>query len=91
MHNVVPCRLQYHIRTNHSFDVRSFQSSQTEVPDLDQSRRAIDEDVVTLEVSVDDGRGARVQEMEASQDLPAPATDHLWLDGLQPPHVAVSR
>ena len=38
---------------------------------------------------MDDGRGARVEEQQAPQDLPAPAPNHLRLDGLQTTHVAV--
>ena len=36
---------------------------------------------------MDDGWGAGVKEEQPPQDLPAPAPDHLRLDGLQPTHV----
>ena len=77
-----------HMLTNNSLDVRAFQSSQSQISNLDQSRRAVDEDVVTLEISVDDGLTPSVQEVETAQDLTTPATNHLGLDGLQTTHVS---
>ena len=75
--------------TNDSLDVGPLERGQTEVPYLDEARRAVDEDVVALEVAVDDWGQPRVQEGQASQDLSSPAADHLGLDGLQTTHVAV--
>ena len=37
---------------------------------------------------MNDGLTAGVEEMETSQDLPTPATNHLRLDGFQTPHVS---
>ena len=36
---------------------------------------------------MDDGLTPCVQEVETSQDLTTPATNHLWLDGFQTAHV----
>ena len=38
---------------------------------------------------MDDGGGASVEEVEAPQDLPPPAPDHLVFNGFQTTHVAV--
>ena len=38
---------------------------------------------------MDDGGGAGVEEVEATQDLPPPAPDHLVFNGFQTTHVAV--
>ena len=65
------------------------QCSQPEVPNLYQSSGPVDEDVVTLEVSVDDGGVAGVEVVQALQDLPAPGTNELDLDILEPTHVSV--
>jgi len=77
--------------TNDCLDVRSFQCCKAQVSDLNKASGAIDEDVVTLEVPVDDGGGASVEEVEAPQDLPPPASDHLVFNGFQTTHVAVKR
>ena len=76
-----------HTPTYNSLDVGAFQCGQTQISNLDQSCGAIDEDVVTLQVSVDDGLTASVKKVETSQDLTTPATNHLWLDGFQTTHV----
>ena len=49
-----------------------FESGQSEVPDFDGPGWSGDEDVVALQVAVDDGRGPRVQEVKALDDLAAP-------------------
>ena len=76
------------MRTYDSFDVGSFECCQPQVTNLDQSRGAVDEYVVTLEVSMDDGRGTGVEEEEPAEDLTTPAPDHLGL-GTEPTHVPV--
>lgn len=75
--------------TNDSLDIRSFQCCKAQVANLNKACGAVDEDVVTLEVSMDDGGCAGVEKVEASQDLPTPAADHFMLDCFQPAHVAV--
>ena len=60
------------------------QGCQTQVADLDDTFRAIDEDVVTLEVAVDDGRVVAVQIYQAAQNLPCPPLQHLVVDDLVP-------
>ena len=54
-----------------------------QVADLDAAGGAGDEDVVALEVAVDDGRGAGVQEVEALEDLVAPPPQHLQVNFAQ--------
>lgn len=60
------------------------QSCQSQVADLDDPFRAIDEDVVTFEVTVDDGRVVAVQIYQAAQNLPCPTLQHLVVDHLVP-------
>ena len=73
--------------TYNSLDVGAFQCGQTQISNLDQSRGAIDEDVITLQISVDDGLTTSVKKVETSEDLTTPATNHLRLDGFQTTHV----
>ena len=61
----------------------TLERGEAKVSDLDGASRAGDEDVVALEVAVDDGRGTRVQEVEALQDLTAPALQQLQLHLLE--------
>mmetsp|Transcript_5852 Transcript_5852/g.25920 ORF Transcript_5852/g.25920 Transcript_5852/m.25920 type:complete len:1112 (+) Transcript_5852:100-3435(+) len=49
--------------------------SQTEVPNLHLALVLVDKDVVALQVAVHDGRGLRVQVVQAPQDLPGPRLD----------------
>ena len=72
--------------TYHSLDIRSLECGKAQVPYLHQTSGAVDEDVVALEVAVDDGWSAGVQEEKASQDLPPPAANHLRF-GPETPHV----
>ena len=67
------------------------ESSQSQVTNLHRARGPSDEDVVTLEVPVDDGGGPGVQEVEALQDLSAPAPQHLGLHHLETLQVAEER
>jgi DUF1009 family protein len=53
--------------------------SKAKVPNLDLAGVAIDEDVVALEVTVDDGRVIAVEVDEGTEDLATPV-----LDGMQP-------
>lgn len=62
----------------------SLEGGQAQVTNLDRARGARDEDVVTLEVAVDDGGRASVQEMQTLEDLPAPALQHLQLHLFKP-------
>ena len=48
---------------------------QTEVPNLHLALVLVDKDVVALQVAVHDGRGLRVQVVQAPQDLPGPRLD----------------
>ena len=64
---------------------------QAQVPDLHGARGAGDEDVVTLQVPVDDGRGPGVQEVEAFKDLTAPRPQNLDLHHLEALQVAGGR
>lgn len=58
--------------------------SQAQVSNLDRSGRSGDEDVVTLEVPVDDGRRPGMKEMQPLQNLPAPAAQDFDLHLLKP-------
>ena len=80
--------VDFPLLTNDSLDIRSFQRCKAQVADLNKTCGAVDEDVVTLEISMDDGGCAGVEEVEASQDLPTPAADHFMLDCFQAAHVA---
>ena len=71
------------------FDFRAFQCRQAQVSNLDKSSGPVNENVVTLEVTVDDWWRACVQKVQATQDLPAPAAYYLGLDGLEATHVPV--
>ena len=75
--------------TNDSFNIRSLQCCKAQVANLNKTCGAVDEDVITLEVSMDDGGCAGMEEVKASQDLPTPAADHFGLDCFQPVHVAM--
>lgn len=64
--------------TNHTFSKRgTFKSGESQIPDLDRAGGARDEDVVTLQVPVNDGRRPRVQEVEPFQDLSTPTLEQL--------------
>lgn len=72
-----PKKLDNNGLTNHTLSKGgSFERSQTQIPDLDAARGARDEDVITLQVPVDDGRSARVQEMQTFENLTAPAAQN---------------
>ena len=61
--------------TYHAFSKGcSLEGGQAQVADLHRPCGPSDKDVVTLEVPVDDGGRPGVQEQQALQDLPAPAT-----------------
>lgn len=60
------------------------EGSQTQVSNLDRSGRSGDEDVVTLEVPVDDGRRPGMKEVQPLQNLPAPAAQDFDLHLLKP-------
>lgn len=75
--------------TNHCLDFGPLQCGQSQVSYLDQTCGAIDEDVVTLEVPMDDRRGPGVEKLEPFQNLSPPAPNHLWLDGFEPSHEAM--
>lgn len=78
--------------TNDTFSKRgTFQSGQSQIPNLDGAGGARDEDVVTLQVPVDDGGRPRVQEVEPFQDLEAPALQQLQLHLLESLQVAVNQ
>lgn len=64
--------------TNDTFSKRgTFKSGESQISDLDRASGARDEDVVTLQVSVDDGRRSRVQEVKPFEDLSTPALEQL--------------
>lgn len=77
-----------HRRTDDALGERAvLERRQAQVADLHRAGDARDEDVVALEVAVDDRRVARVQEVQALEDLPAPRLQHLQLDLLEAPQV----
>jgi hypothetical protein len=57
-------------------------AGQPQVSNLDLPAGAVDQDVVTLEVPVNDGRVVCVQVQQALQDLECPALDGLLTDEL---------
>ena len=61
--------------------------SEAQVSDLDGGVGSGDEDVVTFEVSVQDWRRARVQEVKSLQDLKTPALQQLQLHLTEPAQV----
>lgn len=64
--------------TNDTFSKRgTFKSGESQIPNLDRACGARDEDVVTLQVPVDDGRRSRVQEVKPFQDLSTPTLEQL--------------
>lgn len=64
--------------TDDTFSERgTFEGGEPQVSDLDRAGGARDEDVVTLQVSVDDGRRSRVQEVKPFEDLSTPALEQL--------------
>lgn len=64
------------------------QCGQAQVTDFHRACGPRDEDVVTLQVPVDDGRRSSVQEVEAFEDLTAPRAQHLDLHHLEALQVA---
>lgn len=66
------------------------QGGETQVADLDHPLRTIDEDVVTLEISVDNGRVVAVQVYQAAENLPSPALQNLVINNLVPLAVPAS-
>lgn len=60
------------------------EGSQAQVSNLDRSGRSGDEDVVTLEVPVDNGRRPGMKEVQPLQNLPAPAAQDFDLHLLKP-------
>lgn len=71
--------------TNDTFsEWGTFERGQAQVSYLDGARGAGDEDVVTFEVPVDDGRSARMQEVKPLEDLTTPALQQLQLHLLEP-------
>lgn len=64
--------------TNDTFSKRgTFKRGESQISDLDRASGARDEDVVTLQVSVDDGRRSRVQEVKPFEDLSTPTLEQL--------------
>lgn len=73
------------ILTNDTFSKRgTFEGGQPQISYLDGADGAGDENVVTLEVPVDDGRSARVQKVKPFEDLTTPALQQLQLHLLEP-------
>lgn len=71
--------------TNDTFSKRgTFESGQPQISNLDRAGRASDEDVVALQVPVDDGRSACVQEVKPFEDLTAPALQQFQFHLLEP-------
>lgn len=54
--------------------------SKAQVADLDDSRTAVDKDIIALEVAVDNGRVVTVQVHQALQHLPGPALEDALRD-----------
>lgn len=79
------CDLCQILPTYDTFSKRStFEGGQPQISYLDGAGGAGDEDVVTLEVPVDDGRGACVQEVKPFEDLTTPALQQFQLHLLEP-------
>lgn len=55
--------------------------SESEVANLELSVVAVDEDIVTFEIAVDDGRVVGVEVDESLKDLATPGLEHLGLEG----------
>lgn len=64
------------------------QRGQAQISYLHRASGPRDEDVVTFQVSVDDGRGPGVKEVEAFEDLSAPGTQNLDFHHLEALQVA---
>lgn len=60
------------------------ESGEAKVTNLDRASGPSDEDVVTLEVTVDDGRRPGMKEVKPFKDLPTPATQDFNLHLLKP-------
>lgn len=70
--------LHFFTLTNDTFGKRgTFKSGKSQISDLYRASGARDEDVVTLQVSVDDGRRSRVQEVKPFEDLSTPTLEQL--------------
>lgn len=64
--------------TNDTLSKRgTLQSGQPQVTDLNRTCGPCDEDVIALQVAVNDGWGARMQEVQALQDLMTPSLKQL--------------
>lgn len=86
------CNLHRITPTNDAFSKRgTFKRGQPQVSDLDGAGGAGDEDVVTLEVPVDDGRSARVQEVKPFEDLTTPALQQFQLHLFEPLQVTTRK
>lgn len=78
--------------TNDTFSKRgTFESGQSQISDFDRASGARDEDVVTLEISVDDGRRACVQEVKPFEDLSTPTLQQLQLHLLESLQVPLNK
>lgn len=72
-------------RTYDTLGKRSpLESGKAQVADLDGSGGPSDENVVTLEVTVDDGRRPGMKKVKPFQDLPTPAPQDFDLHLLKP-------
>ena len=63
---------------------------QAEVTNLHRAGRTSDEDIVTLEVTVDHGRSATVEEQQTFQDLSTPVLENVQVDASEPLYVAAN-
>lgn len=83
--NICVTNLAKRALTNDTFSERgTFESGEPKISNLDGADGPGDEDVVTLEVPVDDGRRACVQEVKPFEDLTTPALQQLQLHVLEP-------
>lgn len=72
-------------RTYDTLGKRSpLESGKAQITNLDRSSGPSDEDVVTLEVTVDDGGRPGMKEVKPFQDLPTPAAQDFNLHLLKP-------
>lgn len=67
------------------------QRSQTKVTDFDASGCARNKDIITFQITMDDGRGARVKEVKSLQDLATPGFEHLRVDLFEAAEIGLQR
>ena len=64
--------------------------SQAKISYLHRTRRTGDEDIVTLEITVNHGWCAAVKKKEALKNLPTPVLQYVDINFLEPPNVTTA-